>query len=210
MSPTRFRRLAALGALLALTAVPVLAQERSRTVLATEGLAGQMVPALPLTALTQDGQVADSALRGERRAMLDWADEQLGEALQMLGPEVNWVLPPELRRLARRSAGMSPDPDRMGQAVMRSSRLKTVPDPLRSSLRTLAALAGARFVFIPATLHFSVDAEGVTQADLNAVLADSRTGQVMWRAVTVGKGPDAALALRASVEAFLPQPETAP
>jgi hypothetical protein len=116
------------------------------------------------------------------------------------------VLTPELRRMARRSGGMLPDPDRMGHAVLRNPGLKTVPDPLRSSLRTLVAIAGGRFVFIPAALAFSRDEEGGVCTALSVVLADGRTGRVVWRAEAVGSGPAAEASLRAAVESFLPRP----
>ena len=46
-------------------------------------------------------------------------------------PEVKWVLPPALRKMARRSPRHCADPDQMGQAVLRSPKLKDIPDPLR-------------------------------------------------------------------------------
>ena len=69
------------------------------------------------------------------------ADSLIGEALVGRAPEVHWVLPPELRKMARRAAGFVDDPDQMGQAVLRSPNMTAVPDPLRSSLRSLVAIA---------------------------------------------------------------------
>lgn len=206
MFRTSFRRPAALAAwcLMAIGS-PLAAQDQpTRTGLFTGALAGQVVATLPLTALTQDGTV-QLAPAGDRQAALAWADSLLGETLVTLAPEVNWTLPPDLRRMARRSGGILTDPDRMGQAVMRSPRLKTVPDPLRASLRTLSALAGGRFVFIPASLDFGRDEDGAVRATLVAVLADARTGQVVWRTVAVGAGATADGALKAAIEGFLPR-----
>ena len=39
------------------------------------------------------------------RTALLWADSLIGEAFTGLAPEVRWVLPAELRKVARRSPG---------------------------------------------------------------------------------------------------------
>lgn len=207
MSIMRFRAVSA--ALLGLAvASPVLAQSKDekRTVLYAEGLAGQVVAAIPLTLVLRDTTVRDPALPAERLALARWADSLVGDALLVGAPSVNWVLSPELRRLARRSAGLVPEPERMGQAVMRARNLEKVPDPLRSSLRTLMAMAGGRHAFIPAALTLTRDAEGALRATLAAVLVDARLGQVLWRGEGVGSGPGGAAAIQAAVAALLPPP----
>src|SRR5256885_3948888 len=47
-------------------------------------------------------------------------------------------------------------PDQMATAVLRVESITQVPDPLRSQLRTLAAVAGSggRFVVVPAALIY--------------------------------------------------------
>ena len=82
----------------------------------------------------------------DRRAALLWADSLIGDAFTGRAPEVRWVLPAELRKVARRSPGIVGDPDQMGQATLRSPKLREVPDPLRSSLRNLMAVVGGRAV----------------------------------------------------------------
>jgi hypothetical protein len=136
--------------LLALLACRLNAQDGSKTIpqvrtLATGALAGQTIAVLPLTLLVADPVLeSDSSYTRyrERRAALLRADSLMGEGLQARGPEVSWVLPPQLRKIARRSAGFVEDPDEMGQAVLRSPGMEKVPDPLRSSLRGLVALVG--------------------------------------------------------------------
>ena len=179
----------------------------TQTGLLTEALAGQTVASLPLTLVTRDTAIHDASLARDRKLVLAWADSLIGEALLAGAPEINWLLSPDLRRIARRSAGFVPEPDRMGQAVMRSSEIKTVPDPLRSSLRTLMALAGGRFAFIPASLSLGVDEDGAIRATLEAVLADSRLGRVSWRATAIGSGADPGGAISAAVASFLPYPQ---
>src|SRR5262249_19419566 len=77
----------------------------------------------------------------------------------------------------------------MGQSVMKAWSLTIVPDPLRSNLRRLLAVAtGGRYAFIPASLVFAIDSTGALKAELAAVLADARTGQVVWRSVAEGRG----------------------
>ena len=185
-------------------------RDLKRSGLALESLAGQVVAVMPLTHVVRDTALNDSTMMAPRAAFQEWADSLLGEVLQERAPEVSWLLPPELEKVARKGAGMIPEPDRMGQSVMRSDRLEQVPDPLRSNLRTLMALAGGRYVFIPASIYFDRDEEGAVRATVYAVLADTRTGQVAWRAKNaVGAGPNRDGALRAALVTFLPD-ETAP
>jgi hypothetical protein len=183
-------------------------RELKRSGLAREALAGQRVAVMPLTHLVRDSALADSGLRRARTVVLTWADSLLAETLAELAAEIDWVFPTELRKTARKAVGMIPEPDRMGPSVMRSPQLKTVPDPLRGNLRTLMGLVGGRYVFIPASVAFAPDTAGKFKATLAAVLADSRTGQVGWRASNAaGVGATPGAALRAAVATFLPDTE---
>lgn len=176
--------------------------------LATAGLSGQQVAVLPLTLAVADPSLQSDSVynhyRGRRSALLR-ADSLIGEGLQSRAPEVSWVLPRELRKMARRSAGFVSDPDEMGQAVLRSPKLKVVPDPLRSSLRSLMAVVGGRLALVPAALGFGPETDGWIRADLSLVLADARTGKVLWRSVALGRGKTPDEALNAAVASFLPQ-----
>jgi hypothetical protein len=196
------------AALAAQTTNAEVERELKRSGLAREALAGQRVAMLPLTHLVRDSTLADSGLRRARAVVLTWADSLLAETLAERAAEIDWVFPPELRKSARKAAGMIPEPDKMGQSVMRSPGLKTVPDPLRGNLRTLMGLVGGRYALIPASLWFAPDTAGGVKATLAAVLADSRTGQVGWRASNAtGTGATPAAALRAAVASFLPDTE---
>ena len=173
----------------------------------TEGLAGQEVAVRPLTLVATDPAFqADSlfAPYRDRRTTLTWADSVIGEAFVGRAPEVRWVLPPELRKVARRAPGIVNDPDQMGQALLRSPKMKTVPDPLRGSLRNLMAVVGGRVVMVPAALGFMPDSSRRVRAELSLVAADTRTGKVVWRSLALGSGPTPDAALAAALNAVLP------
>ena len=167
-------------------------------------LSGQQIPVLPVTFLVVAPPV-DEQLPGPREARLAWADTVVAGVLKARAPEVSWVLPPQLREVAHRAPNMVPEPDRMGQAVMRSSALEVIPDPLRSSLRALAALTNARMVFIPAALRLAPDSAGSgVRAEASLVLVDTRNGRVLWRSNPAANGSDAAAAIRATLAHVLP------
>lgn len=179
--------------------------------LATSGLAGQTVAVLPLTMTLWDPHIPGGAGPKARATIRHWADSLLGDALLERATEVKWVLPPELRRVASRAVGMMPSPDQMGQAIMRAPGLREMPDPLRSYVRQLVALAGgARFAFIPAALYLIPAPGDSLSVQLAAVLADGRNGRVVWRTLAVGRGETAADAYRAALETILPSDTPAP
>jgi len=162
---------------------------------------------MPLTLVATDPAFLSDSLFApyrDRRTTLTWADSVIGDAFVGRAPEVRWVLPPELRKVARRSPGIVGDPDQMGQALLRSPKFKTVPDPLRASLRNLMAVVGGRVAMVPASLGFLPDSTRRIRAELSLVAADTRTGKVVWRSLALGSGatPDAALA--AALNAVLP------
>lgn len=187
--------------------------------LPTAGIAAQAVCVLPLTLLAADEELHWQAPLAERRAALTKADSIIGALLTARAPEVTWVLPSELRRAARRAPGFAPDPDRMGTAILfRAANLRIVPDPLRSELRTLTALAGSgggRYALVPAGLIFTrPSASGVApggggpqsrgRAELTVLLVDVRTGQVGFRTVARGEGDDPWTALVRAVKSLTP------
>jgi hypothetical protein len=205
--------LAVLGAV----ATPGMAQdkdmrtrEEKRQGLVRESLAGQNVPVMPFTMIVRDTSVADSVLIQARPVVMAWADSILADALSLRAPEISWVYGSELQRVARRGAGMIPDPAKMGQAILRSENMKTVPDPTRSNFRMLAALAGARFIFVPASVRFGHDSTGALVATLSAALTDTRSGAILWRASATGRGETPGEALFKTVDYFLPEQSTTP
>jgi len=174
------------------------------TPLFTAPFAGQEVAVIPLTLILMPEAAAEAASLTDRATALRWADSLLGRALEARGPEVKWVLPEALRRIARRAPGIAPDPDRMGQAILRAPKLKDVPDPLRSSLRSLVALSGGRFALVPAALAFHELPGGGLRAEFAMVLADTRTGKVVWRTLAWGEGNTPVGALGATLATVLP------
>jgi hypothetical protein len=208
------RRLGHVAGLLLLFTTPLQAQKTSAVLppvrpLATAALAGQTVAVLPLTLVVADPALETDSVYArykDRRTALLRADSLVGEGLLSRGPEVNWVLPPKLRKIARRAAGVVDDPDQMGQAILRSPNLVKVPDPLRSSIRGLVALAGGRLALVPASLGFGPESNGQIRADLSLVLTDSRSGKVLWRTLAYGRGASPDQALNAAMAAVLPGP----
>lgn len=183
-------------------------RDLKRSGLAREALAGQKVAVLPLTHLVRDSTLPEAFRQTPRDEALAWADSVLAEGLVERSGEVEWVFPVELRTAARKAAGMIPEPDRMGHAIMRNPRLRTVPDPLRGNLRTLMGIVGGRYAFLPASVRVSPDTGGTVQVTLEAVLADTRTGQVGWRSSNAtGRGATPAAAFQAAIASFLPDLE---
>jgi hypothetical protein len=164
-------------------------------------IAGQPIPILPVTFIVSDSGLPGLPVSHTEQAA--WADSIIGDAFEAHGPEVHWLRPPELRRIARRATGMMADPDHMTQAVMRFQNLSKVPDPLLGNLRTLIALTGSRVVMIPASLRFSMTPGGI-HAEVVLVLADARSGQVTWRSTPVATAPTASAALAATIGRILP------
>lgn len=176
-------------------------------ILPTSTISGQTVAILPITLLVADPTLqADSsyAAYADRRVALARADSVVSEGIVSRAPEVNWVPPRELRKMARRSAGYLVDPDQMGQAVLRGPKILKVPDPLRSSLRSLMAVAGGRLALVPAAIGFGPEPDGQIRADLSLALADARTGKVVWRSLAYGRGKSPDQALNAALAAVLP------
>jgi hypothetical protein len=186
--------------------------------LPTAGLAGQKVSLWPLTLVAAEDTLHWNALIADRRVTLDRSDSIIGGLLAARAPEVNWVGPAELRRAARRAAGIAADPDQMGTSFLRAEQLVDVPDPLRYQLRTLVGITGGRYALVPAGLVFriaprpagSVGAQHaaplpmVGVAELSIVLIDTRTGRVGWRTVARGEGGDPWTALTRAVKALTP------
>jgi hypothetical protein len=172
--------------------------------LRVELFAGQDMVVLPITLVVPDSSLAAGEIFKHRDVLLRWTDSIIQFKLENRAAEVAWKFPPELRRTAMRSPGAMPDPDRMGQSVMRTPSLTTVPDPFRGNLRTLVGIVGGRLAFVPAAAVFRQPEPGVVEASLMIVVADSRTGRVVFRSLAVGEGGDLAYALSAALDDVLP------
>jgi hypothetical protein len=88
--------------------------------------------------------------------------------------------------------------------MLRAPKLREVPDPLRASLRSLMALVGGRVAMVPAALGFGRDTDGKVRADLTLVVADTRSGKILWRSQAVGSGATPDQALQAALFSVLP------
>jgi hypothetical protein len=190
----------------AATGLPLVAQKKPVTQpIVAAALAGQTVALLPANLVIVEPTVADTFAIRTRPAVFRWVDSIVTESFAARAPDVKWVPAPELRRFYKKSGGLLPDPDQMGQSVMKAWALNIVPDPLRSNLRRLLAVAnGGRYAFIPASLIFAVDSTGALKAELAAVLADSRTGKVVWRSVAKGSGGTPAQVLGKALATIFP------
>jgi len=166
--------------------------------------AGQHIAVTPITLLIPLDTLSRLAPFTDRALALTWADSLVATHLTGRRPEVNWVLPADLRKMARRAPTVAPDPDRMGQSLLRDKSFETVPDPLRGQLRSLMAIVGGRYAMVPAAVTLVPEASGLVRAEVSFVLADSRTGKVVWRTVTWGLASSPAAAVSAAMEALLP------
>lgn len=172
--------------------------------LPTVVLGGRIVALYPVTLVAADRQLGWSEQLGDRAAALRTADSLLAAFLTERVPEAQWVLPGALRRAARQAPGVLPDPDRMGTALLRARDLDRIPDPLRSQMRNLTAVAADRLVLVPAALTFQRMPSGNGAADLSVVIADVRFGTVLWRTIAHGEGDDAWSAMWNALRALVP------
>ncbi len=178
--------------------------------LPTAGLAGQRVALTPLALVAAEDTIHLDALVADRRTTLEKCDSIISTLLTSRAPEVSWVGPPELRRVARRAPGIAADPDQMGTPFLRAANVVDVPDPLRYQLRTLMGLVGGRYVLVPPGLVFRrpanrpPDRPAVVSAEIAFVLIDSRVGRIGWRTIARGEGDDAWTALTRAVKSLTP------
>lgn len=153
-------------------------------------LAGQEAAVLPLARIVAPSGEGWDSLLSDRAAVRATADSLIARALLEGAPDVSWIFPPALRAMAARNPAVSPDPDRIPTAGLAASNVSDVPDPLRGQLRTLVALAGGRYVLIPASLVYTAAPAGGGRAEVTAVLVDVRTGRVAARSMATGDGAD--------------------
>lgn len=172
--------------------------------LPTAGISGRPVTLYPLTMIAAEDALGWSDSLRPREAALHRADSVIGLFLTERAPEVQWILPDQLRRAADRAPGMLTDPDRMATALLRANELMQVPDPLRSQMRGLTGVAGDRYAAVPAALVYRAEPSGLARAELSLVLVDVRNGLIGWRTVGRGEGSDPASALWAALSSLVP------
>jgi len=154
----------------------------------TLGIAGQVVGVLPITLVVARDSLAGKPPFADRASSNQWADSLIGELLMLRAPDVKWKLPAQMRALARSAPGLAADPDYLGQAALRDPQIEKVPNPLISNIRTLMAIAGGRYTFVPASLSFQHDSLGAVEARANFVGIDSRMGDVVFRSYIIASG----------------------
>lgn len=171
-------------------------------------LASVKVPVLPLGILAFDDSLHWATSRADLSAARVAVDSIVGALLQDRAHQVTWILPEELRRQARFSPTFATNPDHIGTAVLQQTKVGDfLPDPLRSELRALVAIADARFALVPAQLVYRRAAgstAGLGTAELSVVLVDARLGQVGFKTVARGDGTDPWTALTRAVKALTP------
>jgi hypothetical protein len=148
--------------------------------------------------------VGDSAsplpdLDARRTALLGAAYAALDTAVRRDAREVTWMGVEEQQRIARRNPTLGLEPDRFATAFVIGLKVDRVPDPLWGQVRTMAAMAGARYALVPAGVKLT-GVPGALTATYVLVLADTRTGLVLWRGRVPGRpaaSAEAALALAA-------------
>lgn len=181
-------------------------------VLSTTALTGQKVVVLPLSLYQTDSVVAALPATSPwhaRTTALAALDSLLSEMLLGRAPGVQWVVAAETRRLTRRAAGLLPPAEQLGQDRMRFVTHKELPDPLRSNLRTLAAMGGGRYALIPGVLVLVSDSTGIA-ADFTMVVGDPRTGAILWRTIARGAGPTPGAAVQAALNTIIPPESDTP
>lgn len=170
---------------------------------------------LPITLAIADEKLGWEGRFAERGAALHEADSILAALLTERAPEVTWVLPAELRRAVRLSAGMAGDPAQFPTAALRHETVDQYAEPLRTQLRNLAAVSRARFGLVPAALVWVptdtaaavravVSGGGSGTAQLSLVIVDARLGRVAFRTVARGGGDEPWVALARAVKAATP------
>ncbi|HMC53585.1 MAG TPA: hypothetical protein VKH19_00310 [Gemmatimonadaceae bacterium] len=110
-------------------------------------------------------------------------DSSIVVALEARGLASRWILPAELTRVFERNRTYATDPYQLAVEQVRSAAFKVgarYGEPLSSQLRTMIALhEDARFVLVPADLHFERDGAG-GRAVVRLVLLDPRFAEARW------------------------------
>ncbi len=125
-------------------------------------------------------------LEPRRGALLQEANSALDTAVRLTGRGVTWMGLEEQRRAARRNPTLGIEPDQLATAYLVGSTVDRVPDPLWGQVRSLGAITGARFAVVPAAVRVS-GTSGAFTASYIVVVADIRTGNVMFRARATGR-----------------------
>ena len=178
--------------------------------LPTVVLTGSPVSVYPLTMMVAEPSLAwDDSLR-PREEKLAFVDSLIELALTERSPDVDWILPAELRRLHKQAPNMIPNPDQMGTSLLRDLGMDRVPDPLWARVRMLTGATGDRYALIPSVLLFHDNDDdpeeegGLGRAELTLSMVDVRSGYIRWRTVARGFGDDPWIALKEALATLSP------
>ena len=140
---------------------------------AVPDLSGRTVMVLPVQRV--EGLVGD-------------ADAELAFALQSQLGEVEWILPPALRRALDASPALDVPLDALPVGVFLRAEVERIGDPLFGAMIRLGALTGADVALLPVTVRYRpTDGTG----EVVAVLLDVRSGYVAWFGVEAGNPGEA-------------------
>jgi len=116
------------------------------------------------------------------------ADAELAFALGTRLGEVDWVLPPALRRALEGSPALDVRLDALPVGVFLQAEVERIGDPLFGAMIRLGALTGGDVALLPVAVRYrpAADAESGV-GEVVAVLLDVRTGYVAWFGVEAGQ-----------------------
>ena len=160
---------------------------------------GSSVLLLTLGGLVLGDSVPLPELEGRHTELAAAAYAALDTALRRASPDVDWQGLSEQLQTARRNPTLGLEPQRFPTAYLIEPAMTQVPDPIFAEMRTLAAITGARFAVIPAGARL-LKATGGYTAEYVLVVADARTGNVLWRGRALGRAaatPEGALSAAA-------------
>lgn len=172
--------------------------------LPTMAFSGQSIALYPLAVMASEETLGWNDLLRPREEKILEADSVIATFLTERAPEMEWILPNQLRAAANRAPSMLPDPDHMGTAVLRAEGLERVPDPLISDMRNLTAVVGDRYVAVPASLVFYHTVEGMGRAELTLVIVDVRRNRLVFRTVASAEGSEPWEALWNALKTLVP------
>lgn len=143
-------------------------------------MASQHVIVLPVQLLRADsGAWVDGHAWEKFRRELD---DSIGSILAARGLGRAWKYAADAARIAKRNPDYVNDPYSMGVQPLRAVLFKIgdpLPEPFYSNLRTIIALADARYALVPIELWFV--RKGAEQiAVMKLALADGQGGSLVW------------------------------
>jgi hypothetical protein len=150
-------------------------------------LAGSAVAVYPLNSFRIDTAMVWARELGDQRATLARIDSMILRTLTLRLTEVTWMSPADLRNAAAKGPGMLVPPEQIGTSRILVKIAAPVPEPVRSQMRQLTAVAtGGRFALVPATLVIERADSTRGRVKLVVALIDLRWGAVRWGGTLIG------------------------